>query len=338
VEFSNLGDVPGVLVNIEDTLPTGFTYLKMEGGSDVAVDPRGTTGTIVWDGPFTVDAHDELTMVFRAQTPSAGGNYVNSITAEAQYGTPPEAPATASVYVRPSILFADDFEDGTDSWTPFTNYWRLNETQWFWDMGQGVRGSHGYTNYGNAGVDPARPERGAHDSVSMLLVEGAEEWTDYRYKAKFNLIGGRQAGVWFRGQYDYVDGETPPGQWMTGYYFTVKVRDGNRTDDAILWQLRTFEERGDEGTDEYLYHFSNPIELEEVHLQTPIEKDEWHEITVIVEGNRFKCYVDEELAIDFVDDEGSIFLKGTVGFFTYGKWPDNVAVVKFDDVLVEPLE
>ena len=63
---------------------------------------------------------------------------------------------------------------------------------------------------------------------------------------------------------------------------------------------------------------------------------DWHEISVEVEGPRIKCYVDDELAIDHVDQVGSIFLNGTVGLYTYGSGP-QYAHIRFDDVLVEPI-
>ena len=63
---------------------------------------------------------------------------------------------------------------------------------------------------------------------------------------------------------------------------------------------------------------------------------DWLELTVEVRGPRIKCYVDVELAVDFVDREGSIFLKGTIGLYVYGSEP-RYAYVRFDDVLVERL-
>ena len=334
VAFTNTGDLPGVLETIQDTLPAGFTFQHMEGSSDVSAPPNGTSGTIIWNGPFPVAAHSELKLVYAVEAASTLGTYTNTATATTLVGSPPQEPGTATVGVGPS--FIDDFEGGIDNWTPFTNYWRNREEQWFWDLGKGVNGSNAYTNYGNAGA-PA-PEKGAHDSLAMVLIEGAQEWTDYRYRVKFNLLSGPLAGVWFRGKYQYEEGVTVAGQWVTGYYFTLKVRDEGRTDTGTLWQLRTDEEHGDETWPPYWYHFSNPFELERVHLETAnVEPGEWHEITIEVQGARIKCYVDEELVIDFIDDEGSIFLEGTVGLVTYGNWP-NFSVVKFDDVVVDPLD
>jgi hypothetical protein len=148
------------------------------------------------------------------------------------------------------------------------------------------------------------------------------------------MLGGRQAGIWLRGH--YKDSENR-GQWLTGYYFTVKVRDDER-DTARLWQMRTDEEHWDEVHDYYWYHFQNPYLLDEFHLESAnVEKGEWHRLTVEVRGNNIKGYVDDELAIDFTDSVGSIFLTGTVGLYAYGS-DGAYAVVKFDDIKVEPLD
>jgi hypothetical protein len=230
-----------------------------------------------------------------------------------------------------ALLLSDDFEDGTSGWTPFTNYWRLHPEQWFWDRGQGYGGSSAYTHVWSNG-DPD-PDRGAHDALTMYRGQGSAEWTDYAYQVRFNILGGRQAGIWFRGQYQDVDVK---GQWLTGYYFTVQIRE-DQTDTAKLWQLRTAEEPGEEPWPPFWYHFSNPLLLEFKHLEKAgVEYNEWHVLRVEVRGNNIKCYVDDELAIDYTDREGSVFLKGTVGIYAYGS-PPRYAVIKYDDVLVEPL-
>lgn len=335
VRFVNKGHLPGILMTIEDKLPSGFTFLGMGAGSDVTNLPSGTTGTIVWNGPYVVDPQAELTVVYRVQAASAGGTYVNEVTATTMTGHRPEAPGRATVRVKPSLFFAEDFEDGIDRWTPYTNIRRMNEDQWFWDHWAGYDGSHAYTHYalgGTTDVDDA-----AEDTLTMYLGEGSEQWEDYRYSVMLNALGGKQIGVWFRGTYRESENR---GQWVTGYYCTIKVRRDNNTDSMKLFQLRTEEEPGDETWPPYWYHVTNPLLLEEVFLDTPVERDEWHKMTVEVEGPRIKCYVDDELGIDFVDDEGSVFLNGTVGFYAYGDpyKQTTVGVFKYDDVLVEPLD
>lgn len=230
----------------------------------------------------------------------------------------------------PPVLFADDFESGIGQWTPFLNYWRLNEEQWYHDKDRGFGTGHAYAHKWSNGVD--NPKRGAHDALTMLLVPGSQNWSNYRVRVKFRAQSGRQAGVWFRGTYRDVE---TSGQWLTGYYFTVDVRNEG-TGRAKLWQLRTTAEHGDEPKDYYWYHFSNPLFLVDKQLTTSVNHEEWHEMRVEVQGPRIKCWVDDELAIDYVDNVGDVFLKGTIGLYVYGSDP-RFAYVRFDDLLVEPL-
>ena len=233
--------------------------------------------------------------------------------------------------VQAALSFQDDFEKGVGAWTPYLNYWRLNPQQWYWDLGRGYQGSDAYSHNSRLGV--GNPNDGAHDALSMYLGQGSNEWTDYRYQVRFNAENGRQVGIWFRGTYQEVE---DAGQWVTGYYFTVQLlREG--TNVAKLWQLRTAEEHGDEPIEGYWYHFSNPMELSRVDLATPVYYDEWHQLTVEVVGPQIKCYVDDELAIEYTDTVGSIFLNGTVGLWAYSG-REKPALIRFDDVLVEPLK
>lgn len=228
----------------------------------------------------------------------------------------------------PQLLFADDFEGGIGRWTPFLNYWRLNEKQWYHDKDRGYGNGHGYAFKFSKGVDSS--DRGARAGLTMVLSPEAQEWTDYRLRVRFRAESGRQVGVWFRGAYEDVDAV---GQWLTGYYFTVDVRpDG--TGRAKLGQLRTAEEHGDETDQAYWYYFDYPLYLVDNELTTAVNPGGWHQLTVEVRGPHIKCYVDDELAVDHVDQTGSIFLKGTIGLFVYGSDP-RYAYVRFDDVLVE---
>lgn len=60
VVFSNSSESTVTLTAVVDTLPTGFTFLSMGtvAGCDTltASPPSGTTGTIVWGGPFSIPA------------------------------------------------------------------------------------------------------------------------------------------------------------------------------------------------------------------------------------------------------------------------------------------
>ena len=227
-------------------------------------------------------------------------------------------------------ISADAYEDGIENWTPFLNYWRLNPEQWYHDNDRGYGNGHGYAFKWAKGVDDR--DRGARAGLTMVLSPEAQGWTDYRLRVRFRAESGRQVGVWFRGAYRDVETE---GQWLTGYYFTVDVRpDG--TGSAQLGQARTAEEHGNETDPSYWYYFDYPLSLVDKALTTSVNTGEWHELTVEVRGPRIKCYVDDELAVDYVDRVGSIFLKGTIGLYVYGSEP-RYAYVRFDDVLVERL-
>jgi uncharacterized repeat protein (TIGR01451 family) len=332
VVIRNDGDTPGKLEKISDTLPPGFTFDSMAAGSDIVTAPTGTAGTIVWDAPLDVAANSELTLIYNVKAGSEGGTFVNSVTVTTEVGQAPEAPAEATVNVGPPVLFEDDFEAGIGAWTPYTNHKRASADMWYWDPGKGRDGSACYT------LDTEIPEKDrnkGHDALSMYLGEGSEAWTDYRYTAWFKALDGYQVGVWLRGEYRDV-GED--GQWLTGYYFSIKLRD-SRPDIAVLWQLRTAEEHGAEVHDYYWYHYQNPLEppLAESDLESVnVEKGKWHRLTVEVRGNNIKGYVDDELAIDHTDTVGSVFRTGTVGFYAYGN-ERAYANINFDDVKVEPL-
>jgi len=331
VLLRNEGDLPGKLDEITDILPEGFTFDSMVAGSDIMMAPSGTTGTIVWDAEIDVDPKSELKLIYRVRAGATGGTFTNSVTATTLGGFPPEKSAEATVQVKRPSAFEDDFEDGIGEWTAYTNSKRANEDMWFWDLGAGRDGGNAYTH--NA-LNADKEKFFAHDALSMHLGEDSQEWTNYRYSVWVNVLAGRQAGIWLRGHYREAENR---GQWVTGYYFTVKIRDDER-DTAKLWQLRTAEEHGDEIHDYYWYHYQNPFLLEEFHLETAnVEKGVWHEIAVEVRGNNIKGYVDGELAIDHTDTVGSIFLTGTVGLYAYGSSP-AYAVVRFDDVKVEPLD
>jgi uncharacterized repeat protein (TIGR01451 family) len=82
--FSN-GTASDVAIEvISDTLPPGFAFLPpMDPASDIPAVPAGTTGTLVWTGPFTVPASGTLSLIYHvfvdAQTSS--GSYDNVLEA-----------------------------------------------------------------------------------------------------------------------------------------------------------------------------------------------------------------------------------------------------------------
>ena len=217
----------------------------------------------------------------------------------------------------PPVSLEDHFDTDANNWTPFLNYWRLKPEQWYWDAGGGYEGG-GYRH--NMCLGASDCDHGAHDALTMYLEGGSQVWTDYRLRAKVNLVSGNQIGVWFRGT--FVDEGGGNGRKLTGYYFLMT------TNSLILSQMRTDEECGTDCT--HNYHFANPILLTQVSHSLP--QGTWYNLKVEVEGSLIKCYVDDVLKIEYDDTVGTTFLQGTVGFFVY-----KASDARFDDVLVEPL-
>ena len=337
VVFDNVGTGPGVLADIRDTLPTGFTFQQMATGSDVTAAPIGTEGEIVWTGPFTVAGRSSLKLVYRVLASTVVGTYNNSATATMSKGIPPEGPATAAVEVKEPYLLLEDFENPSPYWEPFLNNWRLHAEQWYLMGGGSYDGSTALVHSYWRGV--SNPENGAHDALYMYQDPEAEQWTDYVYQVRAILkaddgTGRGQFGLFFRGTVDQSAGQLP-GRHVTGYYFTVKP---SPTKAVILMQMRTDEECGNDC--DYNYHFSNPIvidilkgreDLEAKGLN--IELNRWYWLRVEVQGPRIRCYIDDILAFDYYDNIGTTFTAGTVGFYTY-----IAGDARFDNVSVKPLE
>jgi uncharacterized repeat protein (TIGR01451 family) len=311
VNLVNAGGGDGRLDQIRDTLPSGFTFLGMAPGSDVTQPPIGTTGTIVWNGPFDVESGETLTLIYQVQVSDVPGTYANNATATALVGRPPQAPASATVNVTEPVLLWEDFESGTDGWEPFLNYWRLHPEQWYLQAGLGYGGTTGLRHTYFYGVED--PERGAHDALYMYRGAGAEEWTDYRMEARVRIDAGDKMGFWVRGKY-----EPSPldGLHVEGYYIYWKPG----RDRVELWRLKN-----SGGT---AFHFSDPELL--VVESHPLDRGVWYQLAVEVRGSNIKVFVDGNLVINHNDSRWS---EGTVGFVTYvvdyGTW-DNVLVTPLD--------
>lgn len=335
VTFENTGTDSGVLGDIRDTLPTGFTFVGMMPESDIDTSPTGTTGEIVWTGPFTVEGGGSLTLVYQVRASTEAGTYVNSATATVTEGYALAEPVTATVQLLEPFLLIEEFENPSPHWEEFLNYWRLNEEQWHYKPGASDDGSQALGHTFWFGVN--KPDRGAHDALIMYKEPGAEQWADYTFQARAVLFfddgtDRGQFGMWFRGTGDQED--QLPGRYVTGYYFVLKPGPPGR---IYLMQLRTDEECGDDC--DYNYHFSNPLELKELRghsdlepLGLSIEWGEWYWLKVEVQGPRIRCYVDDVLVFDYYDNVGTTFTEGTVGFFTY-----IAGDARFDHVSVEPL-
>ncbi len=330
--FSNSSVDPVVLSVITDTFSSTRVYhVGAAPESDIEDKPDDPGNPVaVWTGPYTVTAGSSLTLaywawvgdVFREET------VTNTLQAEAEDGSVGPVTETLDIEVEnvffplvmkelslvPPASLEDHFDANAANWTPFLNYWRLSPAQWYWQSSGGYQGGC-YRHNMNLGP------KEAHDALSMYLGEGAQEWTDYRFRAKVNMVSGVQLGVWFRGTFVNEGGGN--GRKLTGYYFLMS------SSRLILYQMRTENECGDDCVPAHIYHFSNPILLKEVAFSR--ESGRWYELKVEVEGSRIKCYVDDVLKIEYNDTVGTTFLQGTVGFFVY-----KAGDARFDDVLVEP--
>ncbi|MGD8626956.1 MAG: hypothetical protein PVJ34_20645 [Anaerolineae bacterium] len=81
--FSN-GTASDVAIEaITDTLPPGFTLLLIDPASDISTYPSGTTGTVVWTGPFTVPASGTQSLIYHVYVDAASppGYYDNDLHA-----------------------------------------------------------------------------------------------------------------------------------------------------------------------------------------------------------------------------------------------------------------
>ena len=336
VVLTNTGTETGVLADVRDTLPAGFTFVQMLTDSDVTVNPDGTTGLITWTGPFTVAGGSSLTLKYRVQSSESPGTYVNSATATVGHGLPIETPAEATVLVKEPYLLIEDFENPSPYWEEFLNYWRLNEAQWFYAANESDDGSAVLKHTFWLGVND--PEDGAHDALIMYKGPGAEQWTDYVFESKAILFfgdgtGRGKFGVWFRGTGEQ-EGQ-PSGRYVTGYYFILQPGPPMMVE---LWQIRTDDECGDDCN--YNYHFSNPILLERLRgrddldpLGLRIDWGRWYTLRVEVQGSHIRCYVDNIQVFDYDDTVGTTFTSGSIGFYTY-----IAGDARFDHVTVRPLD
>jgi hypothetical protein len=332
----NEGDTTGRLLTVYDALPAGFTFLGMAPGGDVAANPAGTTGTITWNLDQDLLPAGQLRLVYRLAPAQVAGQYTNYAGLTAHAATVPSQPASATVVVEPAILLEDDFDAGINRWTPFLNYHRLEEGQWYWGPADGYGGSGALTH------DCCNGEEEAADALMMYLGPGAELWTDYRVETRlllrggvdgdgnWNIADGDPIGLWVRGQYE--ESETR-AQWVTGYYVVVAGKPDRDYHVVRLTQLQTLTDcMGDAcNNPQNLYNFNNPYPITEVQFSGPYERNRWYELVVEVRGPRIMIWLDGQLAIDYTDPTEP-FLSGTVGFKTH-----ETQTASFDDLVVTRL-
>jgi uncharacterized repeat protein (TIGR01451 family) len=316
VVFYNEGTVPGVLADIRDTLPTGFEFGGMvTDPSDIDSDPAGTTGEIIWTGPFTVAREDTLTLVYTVTSPPVIGTYVNSATATtvADKGAPPKAPGQATVHITEPIYLEEDWHDPNfDYWKPYLKHSKLAPEQWFIVPNEGW----GWT----AALKHTREAGGknADDALYTYLGPGTDNWTNYRYEAKVKITQGEQAGLWFRGKIDEPNWET---RHVEGYYFVMRARGEDSF--VKLGAIKT-----NDPPIPHPFEFDN---VREIAAQggLVLHAGLWYTMAVEVRGSNIKCFIDDVLLIDAND---STYSSGTVGMKTY-----RIKSGVWDNILVTPL-
>jgi uncharacterized repeat protein (TIGR01451 family) len=306
VTIRNTGNGEGVLEAITDTLPSGFTFKKMDPNSDIVAEPSGSSGTVVWTGPFTILPASQVHLIYQVRTSGVGAK-VNSVVCRDSEGVllgPETSTITVSkarVYVPlayrnyqtvpPTTLpMEEPFTVGVPpEWTPFVNYPELSPSDWFW-RGDGVT-------WGRYDYDPG--EALEQWGLSMYLGEGAEEWTDYKIEA--TIRPGKQqnhplVGIWFRGTHerrtDLLGGD------VTGYIFCVRPDkdkvylgyiDPNTRKLGFLWA----------GENSY-----------------PTEIWEWYDVTIEVRGANIQVWIEGVKMFDWTDPNAT-WMQGTVGFAVY---------------------
>lgn len=337
VTVQNAGDSTATLLSIEDTLPTGFTFQSMAAGSDVTDPPAGTSGTITWAGPFEMPPGDELRVIYVVSPSQEIGQHTNYVDVTADGAVVPAQPASATITVEPHILLEDNFESGIDRWTPFLNYHRLEEGQWYWGATDGVGGSGALTH------DCCNGDKEAADALMMYMGQGAEQWTDYKVETKLLLRGGVDGdgnwslsdgdpiGIWVRGQYEESDTRA---QWVTGYYVVLAGKPDQDNLVVRLAQLQTLTDCWDDACNnpQNLYCFNNPhVLVESAPLGAPFDRNRWYTLEVTVQGPQITVRLDGQQVISFADPKEP-FLTGTVGFKVH-----ETQTASFDDLIVTPL-
>jgi len=201
VTIHNVGDTTGRLTGARDVLPAGFTFLGMAAESDVTQPPAVAGQELTWSlaTPIEIAPGGQKQIIYRASHSTQQGQYTNSVTISAAKATVQAGAAQATVTVEPGTLLEDHFESDTQigRWTPFLNYHRQAEGQWYWGPADGYNGTGAATMNRYAVAD-----KDAEDGLLMYLAPGAEEWTDYRLDARIILrTDNHPSGLWVRGQW-----------------------------------------------------------------------------------------------------------------------------------------
>ncbi|MFC1600502.1 hypothetical protein ACFL25_00270 [Patescibacteria group bacterium] len=182
-----------------------------------------------------------------------------------------------TIKAQGGVLLESSFERGMIGFTPFLNYWRLNDRQWYWADGA-------------VQFDPNIGDNFAHDALLMYTGSpNTDYWHNYTLEAD---VKGRYLGLWFRGEYRESD---ESGHWVSGYGVTmVWPRD--------YIKLMKYENN----------HFADPTQLDITEFQS--RGDVFYHIRVTVSGPRIRVWVDDVLYFDRYDYD---YQYGTVGFKSY---------------------
>jgi len=318
VTITNASNVTDVVAVVSDTLPTGLVYQEMTTESDVSQEPAGTTGTIVWTGPFTISPGAELHLIYQVRADETG-TFGNSVVGQDAHGKQ-FGPAQSQVVVGERKIFLplvyshpqplpppdplnEDFLNGVpDEWTPFVNWPELNANQWKW-RGDGE-------NWGRLDFLPG--DELEQWSLNMYLGEGAQDWTDYRVEAKVRApkdYNHPLFGVWFRGTYE--ERTDNQGGIVGGYMVTLRP-DKNQV---------------------YLQKIdANTRQLTFKSLQSNwhwVDTNEWYEVVIEVQGGKIMVWIDGENRLGVWDETWG---RGTVGFgvFRGHGGIDSIRVTKLD--------
>ncbi|HSJ55510.1 MAG TPA: PKD domain-containing protein, partial [Anaerolineae bacterium] len=112
VSIANDGDTTGTLLSIKDTLPAGLTFLGMAPGSEVAVNPSGTTGTITWSGSWPIPPGERLDVIYRVRANVPAGPVANSVVITAREAMVPDEPAVDTLKAEVPIAGLAASNDG----------------------------------------------------------------------------------------------------------------------------------------------------------------------------------------------------------------------------------
>ena len=139
---------------------------------------------------------------------------------------------------------------------------------------------------------------GTTTGYQELFLVGSEEWTDYTIEFRGKLTGGRVLGMSFR-----------------------------YTDTNNNYRLNLYEDL--DNADNFYVYVRTAGAFSEV-MKVPlgeIDKDEWYDLKIEVEGDSIKAYLDGELKIEAQNGahpEGGIAFQG-----------ETNTIAQFDDLVVE---